>query len=145
MGRRRRGPRVASRAQAEINVTPLVDVVLVLLVIFLIISPILFRYAEVNLPDAVTAFAASGLEGHVTLTLQADGSLFYEDRQIDTARLSDELRRDMGDASGLPVLIRGDASLSYRQVKRVMDICHHVGVGDIRLATAEPAHRGGAQ
>ena len=135
--RRRRGPRASSRVQAEINVTPLVDVVLVLLVIFLIISPILFRYAEVNLPFATTAFAASGLEGHVTLTIQADGALFYEDRQITNTTLPDELRRELGYQPGVPVLIRADGALSYGQVKRVMDICHLIGVGDIRLATAE--------
>ena len=134
--------RVGSRLQAEINVTPLVDVVLVLLVIFLIVSPILFRYAEVSLPGAKTAFAASGIEGHVTLTLQRGGRLFYEDRQITAATLPDELRKDLGVGGSLPVLIRADSSLKYGEVKRIMDICHLVGLGDIRLATADDEEGG---
>lgn len=136
MGRRSRPRR--QRVTAEINVTPLVDVVLVLLVVFLIISPLLFRYAQVDLPTASTAFAASGLEGHVTLTLQKDGSLYYEDKRIDESALPDELRRDLQAHGYLPVLIRADGEMRYGQVKRLMDICHLVGVGDIRLATSEP-------
>ena len=137
MARSKKRRRRPSRLQAEINVTPLVDVVLVLLVIFLIISPILFRYAEVKLPGAETAFAASGLEGHVTLTIQSDGQLYYEDRLITNETLPDELRQDLEFQPALPVLIRADERLSYGEVKRVMDICNLVGVGDLRLATAE--------
>ena len=126
---------------AEINITPLVDVVLVLLVIFLIISPMLFRFADVDLPRSQTAFAASGLEGHITLTIQTDGTLFYEDRAISTSILKDELRQDLQQNPNMPVLIRGDGNLPYSKVKRVMDVCHLVGVGDIRLATAEAGSR----
>ena len=135
---RRRPRRPRRRVTAQINVTPLVDVVLVLLVAFLIISPLLFQYANVELPVARTAFSAGGLEGHVTVTVQGDGSLFYEDRQITLSMLSDELRKDVNEQGQLPVLIRGDAELRYSQVKRVMDICHLVGIGDIRLAAEEP-------
>lgn len=135
----RRSPRRIglSKVTAEINVTPLVDVVLVLLVIFLIISPLLFRAVDVDLPVAQTAFAAGGLEGHVTLTIDSDGTLFYEDRPISTMILEEELRRDLKDNPGVPVLIRGDGSLAYKTIKRVMDICNLVGIGDIRLATSD--------
>lgn len=137
MGRRRKRRRLPPRrATAEINVTPLVDVVLVLLVTFLIISPMLFRQAEVQLPLARTAFAASGLEGHISITLQLDGTLFFEERQIDASVLADELRLATQDGV-VPVLIRGDENLEYHQVKQVMDVCHLVGIGDIRLATSE--------
>lgn len=136
--------RIAQRVTAEINVTPLVDVVLVLLVIFLIISPMLFQYAQVSLPTAQTAFAASGLEGHVTLTVQSDHSLWFEDRQVDISLLPDLLREATGGQADIPVLIRGDANLRYAEVKRVMDVCHSVGMGDIRLATGEvPRVEGG--
>lgn len=129
---------------AEINVTPLVDVMLVLLIIFMVITPMLQRGKAVQLPqtqnpekqpdegkDVVVSVQylrkGAGFEYHVFL-----GPDQVSEEGLRT-RLIDELRRD----PGRQVYLKGDRRLSYGAVRQVMEICHQAGFTQVKLATEE--------
>ena len=111
--------------RAEINVTPLVDVVLVLLIIFMVVTPFL-RPVEVELPRAAHAEQHSGAP--VVLTVRADGVLFLGGEPVEVA----ELGRRVHSAD---VLVRADGALPYAVVRHVMEELAGAGIEGIDLAT----------
>src|SRR3954465_2231150 len=94
-GRRRRRGRRGRGALSEINVTPLVDVMLVLLIIFMISAPLLTAGVPVELPKT-EAGAMQDQPKPLTLSIKADGSIFLGEEQVAFARLADRLRAEAG-------------------------------------------------
>jgi biopolymer transport protein ExbD len=120
----------AGAARAEINVTPLVDVVLVLLIIFMVVTPMLQPGKEVALPRAASADPAGGADDPLVLTVTADGAVWLGDRPCDEARLDDAVRGD----PARPVLLRGDARLTVGAVRRVTAALRAAGARAVRVA-----------
>src|SRR5512145_730061 len=110
----------------EINVTPLVDVVLVLLLVFMVTAPMMSRGIDVSLPVANQPQIAP--EDRITVSVRADGRVFVADQPVNIAILEDRLR---GMTSGNPeavVYLRADEALRYGQVIRVVDVIKRAGV-----------------
>lgn len=126
---------------AEINVTSLVDVVLVLLIVFMLTAPFIQGGVEVKLPQARTPAAAS-TEGPV-ISLDAQRRVFLDDDQVPFAQLAQVLAevRPAGDTR--PVYLRSDEEVPYGFVVQVMGEIKNAGVDDLSLVV-EPERKGGA-
>ena len=124
---------------AEINVTPMVDVMLVLLIIFMVTAPLLVAGVPVNLPDA-RAKALDQDAKPVQLSLDADGKIFLNDFEITPAGLPDELTRIAARGTGEQgpqVFLRADRALDYGRVMRVMGELSRAGLTRVALVTVE--------
>jgi biopolymer transport protein TolR len=108
-----------SGLKAEINVTPLVDVVLVLLIIFMVVTPLLTRGRNVQLPLASAVDAERQLPDALVLTISADKRLFLDHRPIARDALAAELGRSIA-VRGRSVLIKADASVTVRDLRPLL-------------------------
>jgi biopolymer transport protein TolR len=135
-GRRGRGGRSARTPMAEINVTPLVDVMLVLLIIFMVTAPLLKAAVPVELPDS-RAKAMSEEADQVTITVQKDGTVYLEKDALAPGELADRLAAipDTPDGKKPLVVLRADKALGYGQVTDVMGELNHAGFTSISLVT----------
>jgi biopolymer transport protein TolR len=121
---------------AEINVTPLVDVMLVLLIIFMVTAPLLKAAVPIELPES-RAKAMSEEQGQITITLRRDGAVFYEEDQLAPGELADRLTATPVGADGKPPLVtlRADKALDYGRVMDVMGELNRAGFTSISLVT----------
>jgi biopolymer transport protein TolR len=121
---------------SEINMTPLVDVMLVLVVIFIITAPLLVSAVKVDLP---TTPAAVGLKAprFLTLTIDPIGQTSINDRLLDTQALSVALRQAAEQHSDTELRLRADATVPYGRVVEVMGLAHQAGLHRIGFV-AEP-------
>ncbi len=131
-----RGRRRARVPVSEINVTPLVDVMLVLLIIFMVTAPLLNAGVPVNLPDS-RAKALDQEPQQINLTLSRDGRLYLDQTEIERAALPDRLASIPPGADGKPPLVtlRADKSLDYGEVIAVMGELNRAGFNAISLVT----------
>ena len=123
---------------ATINVTPLVDVMLVLLVIFMITAPMLQQGVEVNLPKATTA-PLKGTSEQVVVSLNKDGEIFVgAGNRVDLAGFSDKIKAimDARPEAERKVYIKGDTLLNYGRIMEVMAQLHLAGIDQIGLVSA---------
>ena len=131
-GKGRRAP------MADINVTPLVDVMLVLLIIFMVTAPLMTAGVPVNLPDS-RAKALEQDKKPASISIERDGTIYLDEEEVTEAALPDALaaiaaRRD---ADGKPpqVLLRADKGLDYGRVMAVMGELNRAGCKSISLVT----------
>jgi biopolymer transport protein TolR len=132
-GRGRRAP------VADINVTPLVDVMLVLLIIFMVTAPLLTAGVPVNLPDS-RAKALDQEQKPVQLSLDAAGTLYIDDEEVAEANLPQRLERIAAVKPGgeaPQVFLRADRALDYGRVMRVMGELNRAGLNRVSLLTVE--------
>jgi len=123
----------------EINVTPLVDIVLVLLIVFMLTANLIARQAiEVDLPKAATGSTPQVRTLAVTLT--ADGGLFLDGEPTDAAALSAEIRAAMRLDPKATVLIAGDKGVAHGRVVWLLDLVRGLGVGSFAIQI-DPAAR----
>ena len=119
---------------AEINVTPLVDVVLVLLIIFMVTAPLMQRGIDVDLPRTVAQTADQ--DERIVVSVSKEGKIFIGDVQIQLEDLSDQIRRRAGTTENpKAVFLRGDKTLKYEIIMQVMDEMKLSGVPTIGLVT----------
>ena len=135
-GRRRRSGR-GSRHQAmsEINVTPFVDVMLVLLIIFMVAAPLLTVGVPVELPETSAGALPSEQEEPLTITLAADGRMLIQTTETPRDDLIPKLRAIAGERDSTKVFIRADGSIPYADVVQVMGALNAAGFNDIGLVT----------
>ena len=119
---------------SEINVTPLVDVMLVLLIIFMVTAPMMTRGLDVNLP-ATTAKALPQKKQSVIITLNAESKLFLDKTEVDPAFLEQKLAELVHDGRAAQVLLRADESVRYGEIAVVMTAMRQAGVKDVGLVT----------
>ena len=133
-GRGRRRRRFAP--MAEINVTPFVDVMLVLLIIFMVSAPLLTVGVPIDLPET----QAKPLEGDVdplTISISADGTVFLQEEEIDLDQLVARLQAIAAAGYEERILVRGDTTSDYGTVMRVMGRLNRAGFKRIGLVTTE--------
>jgi biopolymer transport protein TolR len=122
----------------DINVTPLVDVMLVLLIVFMVTAPLLSASLPVNLPQTPSATAASSQEAHVEITVTRDGHVMLAERDV-TSDLVGALREAMSPRGPLRTVdVRADRDARYGDVARVVAAAKLVGVAGLHLVV-EPA------
>ncbi len=125
---RRLGP-----ALSEINITPFVDVMLVLLVIFLVTAPMLFRGIDVRVPRTETRTVQP--EERLVLTVTRDGAVFVGDQPITLARLERVLGSMRQRNPKAAVFLRADERAAYGSVVKVMDIVKKAGIDRLGMVT----------
>jgi len=115
-------------ASAEPNVVPLCDVLLVLLIIFMVITPIVQKGIDVKLPETSQDTSSSGMPtGLIVLTLNEDLSVLINQEQIDLKMLPDRLRTIYAARQDKTIFIRADAKLSYGRIIELIDIAKGAG------------------
>jgi len=132
---RRRGHRRAP--MAEINVTPLVDVMLVLLIIFMITAPLLVAGVPVDLPDS-RAGALDQNARPVQIALDREGGIFIDDAPVTEAALPQQLAAiaaQPAPAEGRRIYLRADKALDYGRVMRVMGELNRAGLNRVALVS----------
>ena len=133
-GRRRRGRRARRGALSEINVTPLVDVMLVLLIIFMISAPLLTVGVPLQLPKT-EAGAMQDQSEPLTLSIREDGTIFLNQTQVAFDALSPALRDMAGAGMARPIYVRADGRAPYAIVAQVMAAVSASGFTNINLIT----------
>ncbi len=118
---------------SEINVTPLVDVILVLLIIFMVTAPMMTRGIDVRLPK--TESGADATEQRMVVTVDADNTIYLNDRPVNLALLTDRLKTEMK-RTGLDfVFLRADQEVPYGRVMLVMDQIKKAGADRVGMVT----------
>ena len=131
-GRRRRGR--GRRTLSEINVTPLVDVMLVLLIIFMVSAPLLTAGVPLQLPKT-EAGALSNQTEPLTVSVRADGTIFVQTTQVPFADLAPQLRVIAQAGFDKPIYVRADGHAPYSIVAQVMASLSSSGFTSINLLT----------
>jgi len=118
----------------EINVTPLVDVMLVLLIIFMVTAPLLTQGVNVDLPEAEAPSLQQNIEPLV-VTIRANGNIYIHKHDIDIKQLAPRIQAMRKTKPDLPVFIRGDAKTPYGRVAEVMALLESAGIKKVGLVT----------
>ncbi len=125
---------------SQINVTPLVDVMLVLLVIFMVTAPILQHGIAVNLPK-VRAGALTGAEEQLVVSVTARGAVALNDVVLKVPQLQDKLRAIVREQPERKVFLRADAEVRYGDLVKVMASIQEAGVQRLGMVTEPPSER----
>ncbi len=141
---RRRGRRARRGALSEINVTPLVDVMLVLLIIFMISAPLLTVGVPLQLPKT-EAGAMQDQTEPLTLSIRADGTIFLNQTEAPFSQLSPMLHEMAGAGMARPIYVRADGRASYATVAQVMAALSSSGFTNINLITDTGGPSSGAK
>ena len=117
---------------ADINVTPFVDVMLVLLIIFMVTAPMMTEGLDVELPKAEAAEVLPTESDHMILSVKADGSLFLDEYPTSLADLDSVLRHSVV-AQGKQLFLRADKQVQYGTVMGVMGRVRAVGITNLGM------------
>ena len=118
---------------ADINMTPMIDVMLVLLIIFMVAAPMLTTGVDVNLPESRTG---RNLDSEaLVVTLSRDGRIEFEKKFVLEGVLKAELRKRAGQGRKRPIMIRADHNIPYGRVIAVVDIIREAGYTQVGFVT----------
>ena len=137
--RQRRGPRVAT-SLSEINVIPLVDVMLVMLIVFMVAAPMMQRGLDVNLPEARRAdpLTIQRLFVTVPLSFRSDGVVQVDEDPVPFDALHERIAVEMEARTERNVFLRGDGGITYDELMSVMDRLKQGGVEEVGLVVDFP-------
>ncbi|MGE5952479.1 MAG: ExbD/TolR family protein [Qipengyuania vulgaris] len=133
-GTRRRRGGGSRRPMAEINVTPFVDVMLVLLIIFMVTAPLLTAGVPIQLPDS-RANALPQEQQQIAMSIDAEGYVYIDDSQVPVGGLPAALEALPRTGEGPDITLRADRSLDYGRVMAVMGELNRAGLNRISLVT----------
>jgi biopolymer transport protein TolR len=122
----------------DINVTPLVDVVLVLLIIFMVITPMLQRGKPVSLPKGTHPEAEEKDGDPLVLSVTSDKKLWIESNMVPEAKIEAELMAELVKQPGRKMMLKGDEALEVGEVRKMMDHAKKAGAKGIQLAIEVP-------
>ncbi len=132
-GRKRRRRR--NRPMSEINVTPFVDVMMVLLIIFMVAAPLVTVGVPVELPKTAAASLPSEQEEPLAVTLTADGIVQIQTTDVTDDEIVPRLRAILSERSSDRVFLRADGSIPYSRVVQIMGALNAAGITNIGLVT----------
>ena len=133
-GKRRRSHR-KRKPMAEINVTPFVDVMLVLLIIFMVAAPLLTVGVPIELPKTAASALPTEQEEPLTLSISANGALALQNTEIERGNLIPKLQAIAAERQDSKIFLRADGSVSYEVVMQVMGALNAGGFRNIGLVT----------
>ncbi|MBL4907505.1 MAG: protein TolR [Sneathiella sp.] len=128
-GRKRR-----HQAMSEINVTPFVDVMLVLLIVFMVTAPLLTVGVPLDLPETKST-TVQGNDEPLVISVNAEGVLFLEDLEIELGSLVAKLQAITGAKSDQRIFVRGDKNVNYGRVLQVMGEIHEAGFTRVAMVS----------
>ncbi len=134
-GGSRRRRRSRAQPMAEINVTPFVDVMLVLLIIFMVAAPLLTVGVPVNLPETAANALPTEQEEPLTVTLTADGAILIQETEVAAGELIDRLRAIGTERASDQIYLRADGANAWDRVAQVMGALNAAGFDNIGLVT----------
>ena len=121
------------KLQATINITPLVDVVLVLLIIFMVMAPQMRKGPDVNLPNTTKPNAQGDERGRILVSVDDAGGLWINDQPVAAEHFGEALNAAVGVETDPRVVIRGDARLNFLQVRQTMLAIEQAGFHGVGL------------
>lgn len=134
-------PSARDGVRSEINVTPLVDVCLVLLIIFMVVTPLMTRELPILLPQ--TGQGPSSQESHpLRVAMLEDQTVLVENATVPWSELPDMLRRLQAANPDRPVLVQGDKRLRYEQLSRLLESLDDAGFRQVGLMTVRRGREG---
>ena len=120
---------------ADINVTPLVDVMLVLLIIFMVTAPMLHQGISVALPKTQTTNLRTNLEDPIVLSISREGLYYINETPVARGLLKDRLRAILRGRREKAVLLKADRSLAYGTVIETLDLLNRMGIESLGMIT----------
>ncbi|OZA01717.1 MAG: protein TolR [Rhodobacterales bacterium 17-64-5] len=132
---RRRSRRGRAAAMSEINVTPFVDVMLVLLIIFMVAAPLLTVGVPIKLPETAASAMPTEQEQPLTITLTADGLVLIQNTEVGDSELIPKLKAIAAERKSDKVFVRADGSVPYQRVAQLMGAMNAGGFNNIGLVT----------
>ena len=127
------------KVKSDINVTPLVDVVLVLLIIFMVVTPMLQRGKDVKLPTASKQKEDEGKSDPMIVSVTADKKIFLEKDPYDDTGLRMAVSSKLSVEPFKTILLKGDASLTFEDVRKVLAVLQKAGAKTVKLGVQEQA------
>lgn len=134
-GRGRRGRRQSIRPMSDINVTPMVDVMLVLLIVFMVAAPLLTAGVPVDLPKANARAISTDDQKPIEVSINRDGIIFIGETQVSFQRLLTVLSGATNNDPEKRIFVRGDSKLSYGQIMNVIGALNKAGYRKVALIT----------
>ena len=134
-GRRRFSKRGSNRLMSEINVTPFVDVMLVLLIIFMVAAPLLTVGVEIELPKTSAKALPTEKEDPLTLSLTKDKELYLQDTKIEFSELIPKLKQIAEQRNDNRIFIRADGANNYSTIMEIMGALNSSNFSNISLVT----------
>ena len=131
----------SDRLMSDINVTPFVDVMLVLLVIFMVTAPMMLQGVEVDLPETTSQPLASKKE-NLIISINNKNQVFINDFQVTLDFLQEKLKKILEGRENREVYLRADKEISYGFVVRVMSELKGAGVENLGMVTEPIRHKG---
>lgn len=126
------------KQMSEINVVPYIDVMLVLLVIFMITTPLLSQGVKVELPEAETKLVDTQNVEALVVTVDRSGKFYLDDKPIEPDKLQKKVRAILAQTPQTPILIRGDKQVAYGTVVSAMVLLQQSGAKSVGLITEPP-------
>ena len=131
-----------SKMQAAINITPLVDVVLVLLIIFMVMAPQMRKGPDVNVPNTAKPSQQGDERGRILISIDETGGLWINDQLVPAEQFTEALIEAVGAEPDPKVVIRGDAKLNFREVRLAMSAIEQSGFRGVGLIAKPAGARG---
>jgi biopolymer transport protein TolR len=131
-----------SRMQSSINITPLVDVVLVLLIIFMVMAPQMSKGPDVTLPNTSKPSEQGDERGQILVSVDEAGGLWIDEKPFSPEYFADGLRAAVGDKTDPKIVIRADARLNFQAVRQIMLTIENTGFRGVGLIAKRFGARG---
>jgi biopolymer transport protein ExbD len=122
---------------SDINVTPLIDVVLVLLIIFMVITPMLSRGVDVDLPKSKNHESKNDTGEQLIISIKEKGDVYWETTKVDMTQLKTKLEDALKKRPGAPIFLKADQKAKYKVAREVLETCQKAGAGNVALGTNE--------
>jgi biopolymer transport protein TolR len=135
--------KLVREVRSDINVTPLVDVCLVLLIIFMVVTPLLQKGVDVALPETKQPDKMPENAKQLTVAIKADGSVFISQNWVEEQRLKAAFAEVHDATPDKTVIIKADRRLKYKQVRHVMQVVNEAGFSRVGVVTEKDKSAGG--
>jgi biopolymer transport protein ExbD len=128
--------------QAAINITPLVDVVLVLLIIFMVMAPQMRKGPDVKLPNTAMPSSQGDERGRILVSIDENGGLWIDSQPVAADHFTEALIEAVSAVQDAKVVIRGDSKLNFREVRQAMQVIEQAGFRGVGLVAKRAGSKG---